>query len=213
MGGIVGGDSPIGDLSNAPTLVIAGPPMTGKYTLMLEILAHYSDETIIITTKNPASRVLEDYESIIEKASHGRIGVIECVSKPGGLEESESNLIKRAGSPENLTRIGVKFTELFELFYENGPDSNVGVGLHSLSQLLMHSELKNVYQFLHVLISQIQSADWLCVAVLDTTVGEETRQTLYHHFDGIVETRENQKGQREYRVRGFDPSSSDWSAF
>lgn len=213
MGEVVGSDSPIGDLPADATLVIAGPPMTGKYELMLKILVHYTDEAILISTKNSASRLIDDVDEVTSHTSYGRVGILECVAQPNGIDENETALIKRTGSPDNLTRIGVKFTELFEQFYDEDADTHVGVGIHSLSQLLMHSELKNVYQFLHVLISQVRSADWLCVAVLDTTVGEETQQTLYHHFDGIIETKENERGQREFRVRGLTPSRSDWTPF
>lgn len=214
MGEVVGRDSPLDDLPADATLVIAGPPMTGKYELMLKILTHYTDKAIVISTKNSSSRVLADFDDVTDGVPYGPIGIVECSSQIGGIEEeNETELIKRAESPENLTRIGVKFTELFEYFYEEESDADVGVGIHSISQLLMHSELKNVYQFLHVLISQVQKVDWRCVAVLDTTVNEEAQQTLYHHFDGIIETQENEQGQREFRVRGLAPSSSDWSPF
>ena len=213
MGELVSSDSPIGDLPRDATLVVAGPPMTGKYSLMLTILAHYTDETIVISTKNSAARVIEDFEAINDGRSHGRIGVVDCVSRPDGVAESETELVKHAGSPDNLTRIGVKFTELFELFFHDDPTTTTGVGIHSISQLLMHTDLKNTYQFLQVLTGQIRSANWLCVAVMDTDVDEEQLQTLYHHFDGIVQTRVNGDGRRELRVRGLSPTTADWTPF
>lgn len=213
MGALVGSDSPIADLPQDATLVVAGPPMTGKYTVMLSVLVQHTDDAIVISTKNAAERVRADFEEIVDGREYGRVGVIDCVSHPEQVEDADSELIKRVQSPENLTRIGVKFTELFELFYSNDPPSNTGVGLHSISQLLMHSELKNVYQFLQVLMGQIRSADWLGVAVVDTNLDEEQLQTIYHHFDGIVQTRENDAGQRELRVRGITPAATEWMAF
>jgi len=213
MGELVSSDSPIGDLPRDATIVVAGPPMTGKYSLMLTILAHYTDETIVISTKNAASRVVEDFEHVAGRRSNRRIGVVDCLTRPDALAAPETDLVKHAGSPDNLTRIGVKFTELFKEFYEEESTAEVGVGLHSISQLLMHSELKNVYQFLQVLTGQIRSADWLCVAVVDTNADREELQTLYHHFDGVVQTRENDVGRREFRVRGFAPTTSDWTTF
>lgn len=213
MGELVSSDSPLSDLPWDATLVIAGPPMTGKYALMLSILDHYTEDTIVISTKNGASRVIDDFEDVAGGPRRGRIGVIDCVPTTDGLAVPETELVKHAGSPENLTRIGVKFTELFETFYREESGTDVGVGIHSISQLLMHSGLKNVYQFLQVLTGQVRSADWLCVAVMETNTDEEELQTLYHHFDGIVETRENDAGERELRVRGLSPTVSDWTAF
>lgn len=213
MGALVGNDSPIADLPRDATLVVAGPPMTGKYLVMLSILVHHAEDVIVISTKNAAERVVADFGDIAGGTGDRRVGVIDCVSHPGRIEGSDSELVKHVQSPENLTRIGVKFTELFELFYEEDAAYQTGVGLHSISQLLMHSELKNVYQFLQVLMGQIRSADWLGVAVMDTNLDEEKLQTIYHHFDGVVQTRENQAGQRELRVRGLDPSASEWTKF
>ena len=213
MGALVGNDSPIADLPRDATLVVAGPPMTGKYTVMLSILAQHTDDSIIISTKNAADRVLDDFEKVAGGREYGRVGVIDCVSHPEQVGSPDTELVKHVQSPENLTRIGVKFTELFEQFYTENPSSQTGVGLHSISQLLMHSELKNVYQFLQVLMGQIRSADWLGVAVVDTNLDEEQLQTIYHHFDGVVQTRENEDGERQLRVRGISPTVSDWATF
>ena len=213
MGALVGSDSPIADLPKDSTLVVAGPPMTGKYVVMLSILAQHTDEAIVISTKKAADRVVADFQDVAGADRERRVGVIDCVSRPGSLDDRDSDLVKHVQSPENLTRIGVKFTELFELFYEPNPSGQTGVGLHSISQLLMHSELKNVYQFLQVLMGQIRSADWLGVAVVDTNIDEEELQTIYHHFDGVIQTRENDSGQRELRVRGIRPKASEWTSF
>lgn len=213
MGALVDRDSPIVDIPRDSTIVVAGPPMTGKYMVMLSIIAHLADDAILISTKNGSTRVLEDLDRAAGDGFQGQVGIIDCISRPEQLDGGDTDLVKHVPSPENLTRIGVKFTELFEQFYEEGSERQTGVGIHSISQLLMHSELKNVYQFLQVLTGQIRSADWLGVAVVDTNVDEEDLQTLYHHFDGIVQTRENDEGERELRVRGIEPTASAWAVF
>ena len=213
MGELTSSDSPLGDLPRDATIVIAGPPMTGKYELLLRVLALHTDETVLISTRNAADRIRADLEAERGDRPGGRVGVIDCVNRPDGLGEAETELTKYVQSPENLTRIGVKFTELFEVLYEADGANDVGVGLHSISQLLMHSGLRSVYQFLQVLTGQVRSAEWLFVAVLDTDADEEDLQTLYHHFDGVVHTRENEGGEREFRIRGLGPTSSGWTAF
>lgn len=213
MGALLGRDSPVADLPEDATVVVAGPPMTGKYLVMLSVVAYHADDAIVISTKNRASRVRSDLDRVAGGDFDGRVGVIDCVSRPEQLDGGDTDLIKHVQSPENLTRIGVKFTELFDEFYDEESTRRTGVGLHSISQLLMHAELKNVYQFLQVLTGQIRSADWLGVAVVDTNLNEEDLQTLYHHFDGIIQTRENADGQRELRLRGIEPTASAWVSF
>ena len=103
---------------------------------------------------------------------------------------------------------------LFDHFYEESGTDRTGVGLHSISQLLMHSDVKKVYQFLQVLTGQVRSAEWLGAAVIDEGVAEANElQTLQHHFDGIVQTRESEAGHREFKIRGFGPESSTWQPF
>lgn len=205
-------DPPIEGLTPDATLLVMGPPMTGKYELMLQLLAAQADSVVLITTKNDADRVVEDYRSIAGDVPEDRIGVVDCVSRHDAADDSGT--IRHVDAPSNMTAIGVEFTDLFGEFYDDPDAGHVGVGLHSISQLLMHASLKQVYQFLQVLAGQIRSAEGFGVAVMDTsTVDDEGQQLLQHHFDGVVETRENDAGEREFRVRGLAPKASDWTGF
>lgn len=212
--GMVEGKIDIEGLTLDDSILVAGPPMTGKYDLFLQILASYTDAVIIISTKNRAARIREDYRPLAGDISDEDIGVIDCVShNETAGQYNETRITKYVGSPNNMTAIGVKFTELFEAFYERNDLSNVGVGLHSASQLVMHADIKRVYQFLQVLTGQVRSAGWLGVVALDTSIDtDDELRLLQHHFDGIVETKEH-NGGRAYRVRGLSPQASDWIPF
>lgn len=195
------------------TVLVSGPPMTGKYTLYLQLLSSYADNVILISTKNAASRIIDDFREIAGDIPEDRLGVIDCVSHNEAINETLDTLtVKYAKSPNNLTQIGVQFTELTELFQDQ--PGHTGTGIHSLSQLVMHSDMKSVYQFLQVLTGQIRSAGWFGVAVIDTSVDtEEELRILHHHFDGVIETREDAAAGRQYRVRGLSPSVTDWKPF
>lgn len=207
-----------GVLSEIPpsaAILIAGPPMTGKYELMLRLLQLHADSVIIITTKNGYERVREDFHRIASGFEPEQFGIVDCVSYHQQVEVEESaEAVRFTDSPENLTRIGVKFTDLFDEFIEDPEAGPLGVGIHSISQLLMHSEVKQVYQFLQVLIGQIRNAGCLVVAVVDEAgTEEETFRTLQQHFDGLVKTRENDAGAREFRIRGLTSQASPWTEF
>jgi hypothetical protein len=205
----------IEEISADDTLLVAGPPMTGKYELMLQLLVAFSDQYIIISTKNGAERVRDDLRRVAGDLPDEYIGVIDCVSHRETMDDvKESEITKYVSSPQNMTGIGVKFTDLFGRFHDELHRGHTGVGLHSISQLLMHSDVKTVYQFLQVLIGQIRSTEWLGIAVVETAVtDDENLQLLQHHFDGIMETRENPDGRREYRIRGLTPTATDWRQF
>lgn len=202
-------------MATGDTVLVVGPPMTGKYDLFLQLLAPAGDRFILISTRNGADRILADFRAVAGDVPEDRIGIVDCVSRHGDAEDDEGRpLIKYTNSPRNLTAIGVRFTELFSAFRESAEQAPTAVGLHSLSQLVMHADVKKVYQFLQVLTGQVRSAGWTGVGVIDSgSVDEAEIQMLKHHFDGVVETQENDAGEREFRSRGFTPSASAWQRF
>lgn len=203
----------IEELAPDDTILISGPPMTGKYQLYLQLLSSYADNVILISTKNSAARIIDDFREVAGDIPEERLGVIDCVSHNDAVEDPTDSLtVKYAKSPNNLTQIGVQFTELTEVF--EAQSGHTGTGIHSLSQLVMHSDMKSIYQFLQVLTGQIRSAGWFGVAVIDTSIDtEEELRILHHHFDGVIETREDESAGRQYRVRGLAPTVTDWKSF
>lgn len=195
-------------------VLIHGPPMTGKYDLMLQTLTGAFDSVIIISTKNPAPRVISDYHAYDRTVTPDNIGIVDAASHHDLVDTiAETQRIKLVNSPENLTQIGVKFTELFDQFHAQDAGEQVGVGLYALSQLVMYSGVQSVFKFLQVLTGHLRSAGWFGVAVLDATPADEpATDTLREHFDGVVETRENAEGRRQYRLRGFN-GPSEWASF
>lgn len=192
------------------SLLITGPPMTGKYDLFRSVLVGYSDAII---TKQRATNVREEILSVTDDLFDERIGVIDCVSQEDGTE-ADDVVTKFVGSPRNLTGIGVGFTEVFDEFLDQFEGDRLAVGLHSASQLVMNADVKRVYQFMQVLTGQVRSAGCLGVAVLDAGAGaSEDVAILQHHFDGMLETRNRDSGPREYRIRGLKPTTSEWSPF
>lgn len=216
MGSEAVNDDLLGEVPTDAAILIAGPPMTGKYELLLRLLRLRADRVIFVTTKHGYERVRSDFESLVGSFDAERLGIVDCVSYHHAVDPSEvTGPVSFTDSPENLTRIGVKFTGLFDEFLEAvGEEGTIAVGLHSVSQLLMHSEVKQVYQFLQVLVGQIRNAGHQVVAVVDVaTTDDETVTTLQQHFDGLVLTRENDAGRRECRIRGLGPSATAWTEF
>lgn len=201
----LGGDWPISEVPSGTNLMISGPPMTGKYELMHEILTLDEDNVVVISTNDPERKIAIDYESIDSQ----QFGIIDCVSKYQGLDADDSENRKFIASPKNLTRIGVAFTD----FYSKWEQEPTRVGLDSLSNLLMYSDLKHVYKFIQVMTGQIFNAKWISVMTYDHSMhDEQTNHTLQDPFDGLIETRED-NGSREFRIRGLEPGSTEWITF
>jgi hypothetical protein len=99
--------------------------------------------------------------------------------------------VKYTSSPVDMTGIGIKLSETLESFYQGHGVDRTRVMVHSLSTLLMYSDLQTVFRFLHVFTGRIQSVDGLGLFCIDSTAHDDrTMNTLKQLFDGIVTTEE-----------------------
>jgi len=189
-------------------ILISGPPMTGKQSLAYDILAQgtRNDEgAIIVTTKDNSKKTLSKYEDRINRSVDDvPVAVVDCVSRQQGMSNTEDTRhIKYASSPVDMTGIGINLSELLEDFYENQGIKRNRVLLHSISTLLMYSDLQTVFRFLHVFTGRISSADALGIYVIDpTTHDEQEVNTLKQLFDGMIEVDE-QDGKKTVRSSGL----------
>jgi KaiC/GvpD/RAD55 family RecA-like ATPase len=194
-------------------LLVTGPPMTGKRDLALEILAHGSrrgDGSIVVTTKDDGESVREALREQLGRDERGPLGIVDCVSKQQGMNPSPGDDIAYASSPKDMTGIGIQLSEFLEGFYQERGVKRNRILLHSLSTLLMYSNLQTVFRFLHVFTGRVQSAEALGVFVIDSTAHDkQTMSTLRQLFDGQIEIREADDGGSELRVRGV-AQGTDW---
>jgi KaiC/GvpD/RAD55 family RecA-like ATPase len=210
MSGSVG-ELPVEAVPAGTAVLVAGPPMTGKYGLALDVLAASSEAAVLVSTNRPAARVVEDYRAVAGEVPDAHLGVVDCVShdeRTRSLPESET--VRYVNSPRNLTRIGVAFTEILDSFSDV---ERVGVGLNNVSAFLMYAEEETVYKFLQVFTGQVRSREAVCVAVLDTAGDGDRRGLVEQHFDGAIETRENDRGERECRAQGIETGRTAWTRF
>jgi len=193
----LGSDFDSASVDPGTNILISGPPLTGKRRLAMDVLAHgarQGEGSVIVTTRDSSDRVLADYRSRLGDSEAADIGVVDCVTQHQGRSASDTELVKYASSPVDMTGIGIKFSEFIEEFYsERGVRKN-RVLTDSLSSLLMYSDLQTVFRFMHVFTSRIEDADALGVHVIDSTAHDaETMNTMKQLFDGIVEVDEGRE--------------------
>jgi KaiC/GvpD/RAD55 family RecA-like ATPase len=185
-------------------ILLSGPPLTGKRALGFDVVAsgiEAGEGAVIVSTKDSAQRVLKDFESRFE-VDDAPLTVIDCVTKQQGISDvAENDHVKYASSPVDMTGIGIKFSEVLEEYYQNRDIKQNRVMLHSLSTLLMYSDLQTVFRFLHVFTGRIQSIDGLGLFSIDSTAhDDQTMNTLKQLFDGIITTHE--EGEPTVRLPG-----------
>ena len=94
-------------------ILVSGPPLSGKRSLCLDILAsgvEKGEGAIIVTTKDGADRVLKDFKT--RTPYEGKpVAVVDCVTRQQGVSDArESDRIKYASSPVDMTGIGIKLS-------------------------------------------------------------------------------------------------------
>jgi len=178
-------------VSPGTNILVSGPPLSGKRRLAMEALAHGANDgegAVIVTTRDSSDRVMADFRALLTDPDQAHIGVVDCVTQHQGRSPSDSDLVKYASSPVDMTGIGIKFSEFVEEFYSDRGVRQNRIMVDSLSTLLMYSDLQTVFQFMHVITSRIEDADAVGVHIIESTAHDaETMNTLKQLFDGLVE--------------------------
>jgi len=176
-------------------LLIAGPPLTGKRRLALQILAQGANQgegSVIVTTRDSSDRVLADLETLLDDPEGTDLGIVDCVTNHQGRSAQDSTRVKYTSSPVDMTGIGIKFSEFVEEFVTDRGLAQNRILLDSLSTLLMYSDLQTVFRFMHVFTSRIENADAIGVHVIESTAHDtESLNTLKQLFDGVIEVDED----------------------
>ena len=189
----------------ADSVLISGPPMSGKYNLCIRLLARWANAPILVSTGRTAETVRSDYERLTGQPANDLV-VIDCQSSQQGTGGDDTERTKYVKNPGDLTAIGVKFTDVVES--SAGVDRAVGV--YSLSELLQYWDPDRVYQFTRVVASQTSGQGWPFVGVVGSTAhDEQVVHTLYEPFETVIETRVDD--EREFRVRDRLGEPSPWT--
>jgi KaiC/GvpD/RAD55 family RecA-like ATPase len=206
-------DALITEFDDGTNLLLSGPAMSGKRAILLELLARGeadSEGSVVVTSRDPADEVIREYEDALGHES-GFLRVVDCVSQQsGGGGGAGDDRVSTVSSPGALTGMGMEFSNVAEDAQEAGV-ARLRVGFDSLSPILMYVDLQRLFRFLHVFTSQIQSQGWLGVFSVDPESHDaQTINTISQLFDGVLEVRVNDDGEREVRARGVTDTPTEW---
>ena len=193
-------------LAPGTNVLVSGPVLTAKQRIVLRLLAgnDAADRgTVVATTRASADSVARSFRTLADDVPDDRFAVVDCPGLPAESPRSRRTENRRyVSDPGDLTGVGIGLTEFMRAFYHRGDDARVGV--HSLSTMLMYTEFRRLFRFLHVVTARIDSSGFGGVfAVDDSALSEREANLLRQLFDSVVETREGEVGT-ELRVRGAD---------
>jgi len=207
-------DNAIGGIRKGSNIMLIGPPMSQKEVILNYIMYHgtaINDNAVIaVTTREPATDILEWFKDNKIVLPLPRIGIIDCITKSVGGVALETENIKFASSPQDLTGIGVRISQFIEDFHMKKKIPKIQLHINSLSAILMYSNIQTVFRFMHVFTGRIKAAGALGIFVVDSGMHDDpTIATLKQLFDGIIEIKE-ENDKKYIRTVGLSSKPTSW---
>jgi KaiC/GvpD/RAD55 family RecA-like ATPase len=209
-------DEILGDIREGTNIMMIGPPMSYKDELFNHLVYNRlinDNSCIIVSTREPGERFFEWFELNNMKISDTNVGIVDCVTKTLGMGAAETERIKRASSPVDLTGNGVKISQFFEDYVMKKKIEKNCLCINSLSTILMYSNLQTVFKFLHVFTGRMKAANGLGIYVIEEGMHDtQTITTLQQLFDGMIEIRTD-IGRHCLRIVGLTPKPTPWFTY
>ncbi|MDF1556582.1 MAG: ATPase domain-containing protein [ANME-2 cluster archaeon] len=206
-------DENIKGIRSGSNIMIIGPPMSGKETIINNIVyrgLNDGDAAVIVTTREPGENVLEWFNYNNLEISLDHLGIVDCVTKTLGVPTSDTANIRRASSPVDLTGIGVKISQFLEEFWMKKNIRKTRLCINSLSTILMYSNIQTVFRFLHVFTGRVKTAGAIGIYLVEEGMHDpQAVATLKQLFDGVIEIKE-ENDIHYIRTMGLSQKPSKW---
>lgn len=206
-------DNTIGGIRKGSNIMLFGPPMSQKQIILYNIMYHSimkkENAIITVTTHESAAQILEYFKENKIALPLSRFGIIDCITKSIGMAAFETENIKFANSPLDLTGIGVQISQFLEDFLVKKKIPNVQLHINSLSAILMYSNIQIVFRFMHVFTGRIKASGALGIFVVDSGMDDHKVATLKQLFDGIIEIKE-ENDKNYIRTMGLSSIPTSW---
>jgi hypothetical protein len=194
--------------------MMIGPPMSQKEVILYNIMFHGAaineNAIITVTTHDSATQIMEWFKVNKLVLPPSRIGIIDCITKSIRRDAIETENIKFASSPVDLTGIGVRISQFFDDFLIKKNIPKIQLHINSLSAILMYSNIQTVFRFMHVFTGRIKTNRALGIFVMDSGMHDDhIIATLKQLFDGIIEIK-SENDRNFIRIVGLSAKPTPW---
>lgn len=195
------------------TLLVSGPPMTGKEDLLLGLVGagvRRGEAGVVVTTDDDGEETLD---RIVDSDTPGRqlLSAVDCRAR-GSREEfwdDDGALVYSVPDPSDFTGIGIGITRGLDRVKAQGVQSG-RLALTSLSTMIRFADRKTTFKFCHVLSQRLDAAGFVGFFALNTGAhDDQTVEVIRQAFDAEVEIR-NENGRRQARLVGLETSPTEW---
>lgn len=210
-----------GGLRAATNILLLAPPLSYAELLACRIATPQPGEwAVAISTDERASDIIGSFRKF--GAARNRVGIIDAVTKSSVPNLQDTAMAKFVTSPLDLTSMGIKFSRMVEDMWKEavvaeppGPmPPPVRLCLHSVSTLLMYSQLEVTYKFLHVITNRVKKLEGIAVYTLNSdSFDAQTVSMIKQLMNMVVEVRVEDGGgtpKRDFRITGIRGKTTPW---
>ena len=177
-------------------MLLSGDLFSGKDLLSRDFLREglSNDEACILISTNETAENLEGTKL-------DNLCIIDSVSSRFGatVEHPFFEQIRYIESPMDLTMIMVALNDFIDLLHQHKNIKRIRIVLDSVSTLLMYSNLRTVFKFLHVLTTRIRSVGGICMMLMEERAHDDIEiRTVQQLAQGLIMMENN-----TIQIKGF----------
>lgn len=187
-------------IPSGTNIILSGDLFSGKdlfYKYFIEKGLKEGEACILVSTNDTAQKILENFDGI----KMDNLCIIDCVSSRFGatVEMPFFEQIRYIESPMDLTMIMVALNEFIDNISREKNIKKLRIVFDSVSTLLMYSNLRTVFKFLHVVSTRVKSGGGVCLLLIEEQAHDDMEiKTIQQISQGIINMDSN-----EIIIRGF----------
>lgn len=168
-------------------LMLLGDLFSGKDILSKEFIREglkSGEACIFVSTNDPIQDTVEEFKDY--DLEH--LGMVNCISSRSDLDLDYPYIkqIRFVASPTELATIMAFINEFLDIF-QNNEVTKIRIVFDSVSTLLMYSNLKTLYKFLHVLTNTVKARDAVLLMTMEEGVHDKIEiSSLQRLAQGLV---------------------------
>ncbi|GAB6056183.1 hypothetical protein JCM15415_14990 [Methanobacterium movens] len=187
-------------IPSGTNIILSGDLFSGKdlfYKYFIEKGLEEGEACILVSTNETAQKILENFDGI----KMDNLCIIDCVSSRFGatVEMPFFEQIRYIESPMDLTMIMVALNEFIDNVSREKNIKKLRIVFDSVSTLLMYSNLRTVFKFLHVVSTRVRSGGGVSLLLIEEQAHDDMEiKTIQQISQGIINMDSN-----EIIIRGF----------
>lgn len=176
---------------------------------------------IVLSNEIQAEELLNDLLSADNGFNKEYIGIIDAITRSSNPSAADKVKIKYVGSPNDLTGMDIRFSQLTETIMKGGFNTEpieiipapIRYCVLSLTSMLMFRKIDVIYQFLHVVSSKLKKMGFIGIYLLNNeSFDPKTIAIVKQLMNIVVEVRNDDEGT-SLRIQGSMGLAVNWKKF